>query len=156
MFGFILSPQNALSRVCDTCCLPCCLSRWGGREIGGWAGRTTAQDSLSEDNRPSESLYLFILITFLSLLLSASSFVLNLKASPSPFNYCAFDWQEQRTEKKRKLSPSCPIWHNIMNVWWPVYFFLDNLNIWRWNVEFKNIMPESREGEEEEKKKKGS
>jgi hypothetical protein len=35
--------------------------------------------------------YLFILITFLFLLLNAYAFVLDLKAVPSLFNYCDFD-----------------------------------------------------------------
>lgn len=35
--------------------------------------------------------YLFILITFLFLLLNAFAFVLDLKAVPFLFNYCDFD-----------------------------------------------------------------
>lgn len=52
--------------------------RWG---VSWWNHSSLSQDSSSGDNRGSLSLYLFILITFLFLLLKAASFVPNLKAS---------------------------------------------------------------------------
>lgn len=67
-------------------------------------GAELSQDRSSEDNRGRLSLYLFILITFLLILLKASSFVLNLKASrPHLITMLLID-KSRGQEKKKAVS----------------------------------------------------
>lgn len=76
------------------------MREWGGELVDP----QLSQDSSSEDNRCSRSLYLFILITFLFLLLNVFSFVLNLKASrPHLITVLLID-KSKGQEKKEAVS----------------------------------------------------